>query len=128
VPSERAHEIWSRASVPRYWQDQLGILAETVQRRLWALSAVTHRLRDDLAPTLSQTAPRINIAPPRRQTRVSADGQLWYAYAKLNAALDELEAEQIRAMPPHEREARFHSARLPRRLTGADERAALGWL
>jgi hypothetical protein len=43
----------------------------------------------------------------------------------LNKALEELEVHQARAMPPHERAARFRSARLPSRLTGGAEQAAL---
>ena len=56
------------------------------------------------------------------------DGQLWYAFAQLNSALEELDVHQIRAMPPHERAAHFRSARLPLRLTGAAELAALAQL
>src|SRR5262249_55226138 len=81
-----------------------------------------------LRASLAQSAPAIRIAPPPRQNRLSVDGQLWYAFAKLNDALGELEVHQIRAMPPHEREARFHSARLARRLTGAAAESALAQL
>lgn len=125
IPSERAHEIWSRATTPRHWQQQMRVLDESVRKRLTALSTVTRRLGEDLGKTLSQTAPPINIQPPPYKTGVSADGQLWYAYAKLNEALSELEVQHKRAMPPHEREARFDSARLRRRLSGQAEAAAL---
>ncbi len=104
------------------------ILDETVRKRLDALDTVTKRLEDDLRQTLGQTAPTINIGSQRRADRLSFDGQLWYAYAKLNAALEELEVSQTRAMPPHEREARFKSARLKRRLTGQEEQEALDQL
>jgi hypothetical protein len=126
VPSERAHEIWSRATGARSWQQSLATLTETVQKRLSALETVTRRLEADLRPVLGQSAPPIGrVRPPERQPRVSADGQLWHAFAKLNEALTELEVCQIRAMPPHEREARFHSARVSERLRGAEEREAL---
>ena len=46
-------------------------------------------------------------------------------FAKLDAVIAELEVYQIRAMPPYEREARFYSARLTRRLTGQEEQRAL---
>ena len=120
IPSERAHEIWSRSTAP-HWQQQMRILDETVRKKLTALETVTKRLENDLKATLAQTAPKIKIEPPQRQNRLSADSQLWYAFAKLDTALTKLETQQIRAMPPHEREARFHSARLTRRLTGIDE-------
>lgn len=124
IPSERTHEIWSRSNDP-HWSRQLGILRETVEKKLAALDAVVERLRDDLSDRLRQTAPKINLSLPARQNRVSADGQLWYAFAKLNAALDELEVQQVWAMPPHEREARFNSAHLVERLTGTEEAGAL---
>lgn len=124
IPSERAHEIWSRSGNP-HWSVQLGILRETVGKKLAALDAVVGRLREDLSDTLGQTAPKINLSLPTRQNRVSADGQLWYAFAKLNAALTKLEVQQIWAMPPHERVARFNSAHLVERLTGHLEVDAL---
>ncbi len=125
IPSERAHEIWARVTRPRLWSDQLVILRETVAKQLAALEAITRRLEEDLRSTLQQIAPPIRIGPPRRQVGISFDGQLWYGFARLNAALGELEVHQIRAMPPEEREARYRSARLTRRLTGAAEAAAL---
>ena len=128
IPSERAHEIWAKVTAPRHWQQQMTIYAETVRKRLRALETVTKRLEADLRPQLSHTAPFIRLGPPMRQPRVSTDGQLWYAFARLNAALEELDVHQARAMPPHERSARFRSARLLGRLTGAAEQAALGQL
>ena len=128
IPSERAHEIWARVTRPRLWSNQLRTLQETVSKQLDALEAITRRLEEDLRPSLQQIAPRIRIEPPQRQSGISFDGQLWYGFARLNAALGELEVHQIRAMPPEEREARYRSARLTRRLTGANETAALARL
>ena len=128
IPSERAHEIWAKVTTPRQWQQQMAIYTETVRKRLGALETVTKRLEADLGNQLRYTAPLIKVGPPIRQSRVSTDGQLWYAFARLNAALEELEVHQARAMPSHERSARFRSARLPTRLTGAAEQAALGQL
>jgi DNA replication ATP-dependent helicase Dna2 len=129
IPSERAHEIWARVVVaPRHWQQQMLTYQRTVGIRLDALSAVTRRLEDDLKPLLSYSAPVIEIGPAQRQPRLSVDGQLWHAFAKLNEALAGLEVHQVRAMPPHERAARFRSARLPRRLVGNQEQQALAQL
>lgn len=125
IPSERAHEIWARATASRHWQQQMTIYSETVRKRLGALETLTKRLEADLRPQLSHTAPLIQLGPPMRQARVSTDGQLWYAFARLNVALAELDLHQARAMPPHERAARFRSARLPSRLTGSAEQTAL---
>lgn len=128
IPSERAHEIWARVTQPRPWLDQLLTLRETVTKQLGALEAITRRLEEDLRSTLMQIAPPIRIEPPQRQAGISFDGQLWYGFARLNAALGELEVHEIRAMPPEEREARYRSARLTRRLTGAAETTALAQL
>lgn len=127
IPAERAHEIWSRSARPP-WLQQVNTLQRTVARRLSALETIRERLEDELRPVLGQTAPRINIASPNWQSRLSLDGQLWYAYARLNEALAELDVHQVRAMPPHEREARFHSARLEQRLEGNEEHEALAAL
>jgi DNA replication ATP-dependent helicase Dna2 len=117
IPSERAHEIWSRATGTRPWNVQLQQLEHTVKTRLSALESVSKRLEDDLRQQLNQTAPRIaDLGPPSLPAKMSYDGRLWFVFAKLNSALTELEVQQTRAMPPHEREARFRSARLTTRL------------
>ena len=99
--------------------------------RLRAIRFVVDRLTEDLGDTLKSKAPPIALdrLPPDFQNRVSFDGQLWYAFARLDAALEALEVHQHRARPVHEREARFVAARLPRRLHGteaADAGASLG--
>ena len=125
IPSERAHEIWAQVTQPVHWQKQMAFYIETVQQGLRALEAVAKRLEEDLCSSLRHNAPIIGIQPPRYQTKVSTDGQLWYAFSKLNAALEELDFRRVRAMPPHERAARFRSARLSRRLDRQAERLAL---
>lgn len=118
IPSERAHEIWSRATGARPWNTQLQQLERTVKIRLNALESVTQRLGEDLQ-NLAQIAPRIaDLGPPTLPARMSYDGRLWFVFAKLNAALTQLDVQQTRAMPPHEREARFKSAHLVTRLSG----------
>jgi DNA replication ATP-dependent helicase Dna2 len=126
IPSERAHAIWNKVGGRYSWSQQTADLLRTVKVRLDALEAVTRKLQADLKVTLVRQAPRVTaIQPPPLLNRVAADGQLWYAYAKLNAALDAQKKAQLRAMPPHEREARFASARGLRRLSGPAEAAAL---
>jgi hypothetical protein len=129
IPSERAHEIWSRATGNRPWNVQLQQLDRTVKTRLSALESVTQRLEEDLRPQLGQTAPRIaDLGPPSLPARMSYDGRLWFVFAKLNSALTELDVQQTRAMPPHEREARFRSASLRTRLTPSQAAAHLARL
>lgn len=128
IPSERAHEIWSRITTPRHWQQQMQTYVETVKKRLSALETVAQRLETDLKPRLTQTAPVIQIGPPPRLPSTSSDGQLWFAFARLSKAIEELDVQQVRAMPAHERAARFRSARLVQRLVGQAEIAALATL
>ncbi|MBX6763671.1 MAG: hypothetical protein IRY88_08305, partial [Rubrobacteraceae bacterium] len=120
IPSERAHEIWSRSTSPRHWTEQLETLRRTVAQRLTALEAVVRRLESDLRPRLpNQAAPRIQaVRPPERKPRLSLDGQLWYAFARLDAGMQQLEVQQLHALSPHAREAKFECARLPERLSG----------
>lgn len=119
VPSERAHEIWTRMGAPRPWSQQVGQLRSTVTTKLWATSSVVRRLREDLMGTLRSRAPKISdIKAPPMLRAVSADGQIWYAYARLNAQVSALEHSISMAMPVHEREARYLAARLDAELTG----------
>jgi len=130
VPSERAHEIWTRMGAPRPWSQQVEQLRTTVKVKLWAMSSVVERLRADLKGVLKSRAPKISdIAAPPMLRGVSADGQIWYAYAKLNAQVAALEHSISMATPVHEREARYIAARLEVELTGsrlADAARALG--
>lgn len=130
IPSERAHDIWSHStSSNHYWKKQMDILEETVKKKLLALEAVNRELESDLRGSLILSSPQVsNIRPPQRKSRLSLDGQLWYAFSKLDSALNELEIRKIRSMPPYEREARFRSARLIRRLDGEERDGALNWL
>ncbi|MFL5734772.1 MAG: AAA domain-containing protein, partial [Chloroflexia bacterium] len=65
------------------------------------------------APPLVQPASRLSGVPPR--------SVLWHEYTRLNQALEELDECTLRAMPAHEREARFKSAHLLERLEGEDK-------
>ena len=120
IPSERAHEIWSRSGGSRPWNQQLQQLERTVRVRVSAVESVAQRLGDDLQGQLNRTAPRIaDLRPPSLPNRMADDARLWFVFTRLNVALQELEIQKIHAMPPHEREARFKSARLVTRLTAA---------
>ncbi|WP_127846976.1 DEAD/DEAH box helicase [Caulobacter sp. FWC26] len=125
VPSERAHEIWTRMGQPRPWSQQVTQLRSTVITKLRALHSVMWRLRVDLQGRLSSRAPKISdIKPPASLRGVSADGQVWYAFAGLNAQVASLEHGIALAMPVHEREARYLAARLDAELMGTDLAAA----
>ncbi|MCA9280974.1 MAG: AAA family ATPase [Phycisphaeraceae bacterium] len=126
VPSERAHEIWSRSSGSRPWAQQLQQLDRTIKVRLSAIESVVSRIGEDLQGQLNRTAPRItDLSPPSLPARMADDARLWFIFSQLNTALQRLENQRAHAMPPHEREARFKSAHLTRRLVGADEQQTL---
>ena len=116
VPGERLYEAWEQIGD---WLETANIVRETVSKKLTAMSYVVRRLERDLGDHLVRAA-----APPitprqRALAGVPLDSLVWHEYARLNVALDHLDAHMVRAMPVHEREARFRSARLARRLDGA---------
>ena len=134
IPSERAHEIWSRlrarrrpgGGMTRDYQQVIADLRSNVQLRHNALRLVTDRLGEDLRGQLRSQAPRIGVGPFANQTGLAADSHLWLAHAKLDAELNKVEAYTNRAMGVDEREARFEAARLPRRLTQQQAAVYLG--
>lgn len=121
IPPERIHEVWRHSP---HWQQNQSLLIETTTKKLSALGMVVGELERSLSAVLSRSsAPRLP-RPGNRPPGIAAEGYLWIEYARLNAALSSLEVDRVRAMPAHEREARFRSARLTRRLSGAAEAAA----
>jgi hypothetical protein len=129
IPSERAHAIWTKAGGRYPWATQAADLTRTVSVRLNALEEVAAKLGEDLRGQLVRRAPKIaSIAPPTSVNRLTSDELLIYAFHKLNDAYQRNKAAQIRAMPPHQREAVFASARLTRRLDGSERTAALAVL
>lgn len=126
IPSERAHDLWTLA---RPLFESMQRLGTAVQEKLRALESVTRRLQSDLRSGLDRdkvAAPLLGgDLHPAYKSRLALDSQLWYTHSKLDAALTDYEVERVRALPPHEREARFKSARLTRRLRGDEEQAAL---
>jgi hypothetical protein len=129
IPSERAGEIWKKKTDPRHWSVITEGVRRTVFTRLRALNGVTQRLElDARRPSdlrAKAAAPIAALTGPRRMAGVAPWGQLWSAFADLDWQLQALEAEQVRAMTPDEREARMKSARLTRRLMGGEADAAL---
>ncbi|HEY7270774.1 MAG TPA: AAA domain-containing protein, partial [Dehalococcoidia bacterium] len=129
IPSERGHEVWERASPFRdqdfQWHQEE--MRKVVKRKLHAASYVAEKLTRMLADDLSARAPEVNAVfqPADRLTGVGDDGQIFYQHARLMAAAQRLEVDLLMAMPPHEREARFRSARVEAVLQGADRREGL---
>lgn len=121
IPSERAHEIWAQSTNPP-WLQQAERLSRTVRTRLVALESVRRRLEADLTGQLLARAPKIRVGALAPSGGMAIDSELQLAYAKLDAAVGSLEIDQIRAMSPTEREAKFRSARLSERLQEQEER------
>lgn len=119
IPSERIHELWAR--VPN-WNRTLDTLSRVVKVKLRALNAVARQLETVLRDDLTQSAPRIiDLKAPTNRRGLAEDSKLWLMFAEWDTALSSLKNEQLKAMPEHEREARFNSAVLMRRLDGEDK-------
>lgn len=126
VPSERAHEIWSKVEAPIHYQEIQDIFRRTVRQKLLLVDHVISRLSQELPNGTRPDAPGLNVLMERAGlSKVCWDGQLWYEFTCLNDAMVRYENELIRAMPTYEREAKFHSARLEERLTGDAKREVL---
>lgn len=121
IPGERLHEMWTHSG---NWLQTARTVEETTGKKLSALANVVFKLERDLKDVLQRSA-----APPVVRVTASLRGvpphsKLLYEYTRLNAAMDELDSQTTRAMPPHEREARFKSAHLTNRLEGDEKRTA----
>ena len=123
MPGERIYEFWDKRKGDNF--EKMARVRETARKKLSALALVTGRLWKDLQPRLNKAAAPPLIRPDRRLAGVSPQGLLWYEFSRLNHALAELEEHAIRAMPSHEREARFKSAYLRRRLEGNERAVAV---
>jgi DNA replication ATP-dependent helicase Dna2 len=121
IPGERLHEMWTHRGD---WLQTMNTIEETTRKKLLALAYVVSQLERSLKQVLNRAAAPPVIRAPRRMTGVPPHSQLWHEFTRLNAALEELESHATRAMPAHEREARFKSARLLRRLEGEEKAAA----
>ena len=125
LPPERIHEFWLKRGK---WQETQALIVETSQKKLLALGLVVSTLERRLKDELSLLSAPLIPTPPKRTAGLAPVSHLWLEFTHLNGALASLEADRVRAMPPHEREARFKSARLLMRLEGAGHRDALPYL
>jgi hypothetical protein len=118
IPGERLHEMWTQKG---NWLQTARTVEETTGKKLSALANVVAKLERDLRDVLQRSAapPVVKVASSIR--KVPPHSKLLYEYTRLNAAMDELDSQTTRAMPPHEREARFKSAHLLRRLEGDEK-------
>ncbi|HEY0020810.1 MAG TPA: AAA domain-containing protein [Longimicrobium sp.] len=128
VPAERIHEYWDLNRESRYRREHGEQIEATNRKKIYALGLVVASLERHLRGQLSRlSAPNLPKRQPR-STGLSPEGYLWAEFTQLNAAVESLEVHRVRAMPPHEREARFRSACLVRRLRGTERLTALAAL
>lgn len=124
VPSERGLEVWSGSRlVETMGRDaHAAKLRQTVATKLDAMLSIVRRLTDDLDETLSSQAPTIRsiMHDQARLDGVSDDGQILRHHARLMKAAEALDVDLAMAMPPQEREARYRSMRLLRRLSAGE--------
>jgi DNA replication ATP-dependent helicase Dna2 len=124
IPSERIYEYWERIGD---WNKVGDLISQTVRYKMFALGSVVSRLEADLKrllPSSRLAAPPLN-KDPKTPLKFSPQGRLWYEFTRLNASLQGLDIHMIQSMPPREREARFKSAILPKRLEGTERNKAL---
>jgi DNA replication ATP-dependent helicase Dna2 len=129
IPSERGHEIWAETSPfkdddPQAFEESL---RRAVRVRLGAVLAVADRLADDLKGKLTASAPGIRsiLDQTKPLQGVAQDFEILYQHARLMAAAESMRIDLLMALPPHQREASFESARLPERLDGGARTQAL---
>lgn len=128
IPNERIHELWTKRG---QWDRVLENIRNTTRYKLLALGTIVTQLERDLKDGLLPArlaAPMLADRLARGLPGLPPYSLLLYEFTRLNAALQELDAYTIRAMPPYEREARFKSAFLPLRLEGVDRVEALARL
>lgn len=121
LPGERIFELWN-SDTQRFHTPKTQLienLAWTVKAKHRALQAVVRRLREDLNGQLHREAPQIkHLQPPGSAGAMSYLGSLLVWYSKLNHAINLQETVRVRAMAPHEREARFATIYCEEFLTG----------
>jgi hypothetical protein len=122
IPGERLHEMWTHRGD---WLETTNIIRETSRKKLLGLASIVSQLERSLKSILNRAAAPPVVRAPKRITGVPPHSQLWHEFTRLNAALEELESHVVRSMPAHEREARFKSAHLPRRLEGHEKAEAI---
>ena len=125
IPGERIHEMWHQKG---NWLQTAQTVEETTGKKLSALANVVARLERDLKEVLQRSAAPPVVRVPASIRGVPPHSKLLHEYTRLNAAMDDLDSQTTRAMPPHEREAKFKSAHLIRRLEGEEKEAAVGRL
>lgn len=129
VPAERIHDFWDPES-PEAFARNKTILDDTLRRKIAAIYTIAKRLVQDLSDTLVARAPSVEAIMGANQRGradygLCSDALVWLEHARLQKAATEFEVENIRAMQPREREAKFKSIRVVRLLPDQERIEAL---
>lgn len=119
IPGERIHELWTKRGD---WAESVRLIKQTAEYKLLAMGTLVTQLERDLKPVLNVNRLAAPILGTVRSRLIGLPplSLLLYEFTRLNAALQDLESYTVRAMPAHEREARFRSAHLTERLEGQE--------
>lgn len=113
IPRERIYEIWSGEPLISLGRIQktrsqcISSYSEAVKQQVGALRSIVWKFRSDMGSRLNFAARPINLRVPFNFQNISEDGRLWYGWAKLEEAVDEVERRRTWACEPEELEAKY---------------------
>lgn len=113
IPRERIYEIWSGEPLIQLGNTQttrsqcIAQYSNTVERQVKAIRNIVWKFRSDMANQISHIAPSLHIGIPFNFQNMSEDGRLWYGWAKLEEAVNEIELEHVWSAEPEQLEASY---------------------
>jgi len=123
IPRERVYEIWSGEPLIRVGNVQktrsqcITDYSEVVEKQVLAIRNIVWKFRTDMTGRLRFTARPLDIGVPFNFNNMSEDGRLWYGWARLEEACDELELRRAWSAEPEELEASYDILRFSQLLT-----------
>ena len=125
IPRERIYEIWSMepliqlANTQRARSQCIADYSDAVKRQVMALRSVVWKFASDMAGRLHFAARPLKIGVPFNFQNMSEDGRLWYGWALLEEACNEVKLRRAWSAEPEELEANYSILRLTQ-LQGAE--------
>ena len=120
IPRERIYEIWSGEPLVRVGNEQktrsqcISAYSDAIKDQVVALRSIVWKFRNDMRGRLSIDARALSIGTPFNFQRMSEDGRLWYAWARLEEACDTIELRHIWTEEPERLEASYEILRFSR--------------
>lgn len=118
IPRERVYEIWSQEPLVQIGTTQrtraecITEYSNAVGMQVAALRSIVWKFRGDMRGRLHFDARPIAVSLPFNFQRMSEDGRLWYAWAKLEEACRTLEIRRAWSAEPEELESSYDILRL----------------